>query len=295
MNIVYIILAHQLPQQLIRLVKRLQSADVTFVIHLDKRMDKRDVAQIHTGLKKDDNIHYVPSHYCAWSDFGSTHAANKAISLIINEKIPCDFAILLSGQDYPLRPRQELLQFLEANPGKCFMEFFPMPTDKWQNGGMERVNRWHFSLPWLQKFRKPWRLSTLLLNFMVNAIMPQRTFPAGFSPYGGAQWWGFNRECLEYIHVYNAAHPKFWKFFRHAYHSSEIFYQTLLLNSPLATQFENQILTYVDWSGNPAPKILTVDDYQPLLESGKFFARKFNEHQDTRIFDLLDNHLLGKE
>ncbi len=40
MKIVYIILVYQLPEQIIRLIKKLDTPDVSFVIHIDRNMKK---------------------------------------------------------------------------------------------------------------------------------------------------------------------------------------------------------------------------------------------------------------
>lgn len=39
------------------------------------------------------------------------------------------------------------------------------------------------------------------------------------------------------------------------------------------------------------PRVLTVLDYPSLVESGLFFARKFDIYEDESVLDMLDGHL----
>jgi hypothetical protein len=52
----------------------------------------------------------------------------------------------------------------------------------------------------------------------------------------------------------------------------------------------NDNLLYIDWSaGTPNPKLLTMDDKDKMVQSGKFFARKFDPKVDEKILDYLDS------
>jgi hypothetical protein len=289
MNIVYIILAHNNPDQLVRLVKRLQSPDVTILIHLDKKMDASSVKQITSKLNSFKNVHFLPRYFVRWGGFSMSRATNMAISQVISQKYPCDYAILLSGQDYPIKTHSGLIQFLENNPGKSFLEFRRLPTENWQDGGLPRIQKWHFGFSWITNNFLRNKLKHLL-ELLFNKFFPSRQFPTGFQPYGGSSWWGFNRDCLEYLNSFNHTHSAFIRFFTYVGHANELYYQTVLLNSPLASEIENWKFTYTDWSVKaPNPKTLLVEDYDQLVKSDKFFARKFNAKIDSQILDMLDD------
>ena len=54
----------------------------------------------------------------------------------------------------------------------------------------------------------------------------------------------------------------------------------------------NDNLLYLDWSaGQPNPKVLTIDDKDAILNSGKFFGRKFVAAKDEKILDFLDQQI----
>jgi hypothetical protein len=64
----------------------------------------------------------------------------------------------------------------------------------------------------------------------------------------------------------------------------EIFFQTILMNSPLSKKIINRKLTYVDWNFSPAPKVLDDSDLEKVFRSDDFFARKFDLRKDPQIF-----------
>jgi hypothetical protein len=70
----------------------------------------------------------------------------------------------------------------------------------------------------------------------------------------------------------------------------EIFFQTILMNSPHAENIINDDLRYLDWkdrnSGSPA--VLSKTDLSNLLVSQKLFARKFDVKVEPKILDLID-------
>lgn len=54
-------------------------------------------------------------------------------------------------------------------------------------------------------------------------------------------------------------------------------------------------MRYIDWengSGN-SPKILVVDDFDKLVQSGMFWARKFDENVDKEIINKVFTHVMG--
>ena len=59
MKIAYIILAHKLPAQLVRLVKRLDAPGTHFFIHIDKNSDNEVYKQIVSDLSLMKNVFFL--------------------------------------------------------------------------------------------------------------------------------------------------------------------------------------------------------------------------------------------
>ena len=70
-------------------------------------------------------------------------------------------------------------------------------------------------------------------------------------------------------------------------------YETILLNSPFQKSIINDNKRYIKFENNELnPKILKISDAENLLNSGKFFARKFSLLEDKIIFDIIDQNVL---
>lgn len=118
MRVAYIIPVHRSPAQVVRLVSRLAGDDTRFVIHLDRRMDASAAAAIRADAMEVAGVSFVPSHACYWGGFGMVRAALKGIRLLLDGRDPFDYAVLLSGQDYPLQPPAVIGETLERSGGQ---------------------------------------------------------------------------------------------------------------------------------------------------------------------------------
>lgn len=101
-RIAYLILAHKAPSHLVRLVTRLQGPECTFVIHLDGKSVGPDWDEACEKLRQP-NILWAERIDCEWGDFSLVQATLNAIGKLYASVRPFDFAVLLSGQDYPVK------------------------------------------------------------------------------------------------------------------------------------------------------------------------------------------------
>ena len=135
MRIAYIILAHKLPGQLVRLVERLISKDTSFFIHLDKRADKEIYNSVVEQLSIYDNVHFIKRHISKWGQLGCTKAVLGAINEIYSQSIEFDYVINLSGQDYPIKSNQYIKNVLQENRGLSFLNFYSIPNQSHKHLG----------------------------------------------------------------------------------------------------------------------------------------------------------------
>ncbi len=229
MKIAYIILTHRFPEQLVRSIRRLDDRDVFFFIHLDKKADMRsgnDISrQLRNQLGNSANVHLVKSHPCRWGRIGIVQGTVEGIKALTESGTEFDRAVLLSGQDYPIKSTDYIKTFFERNHGKEFMESFVLTSkNPWSNHAgsykdLARVMHWHFYL----------RSKHL-------RIPVERKFFKGMKPYGGSQWWCLSRDCIEYIHQFIVDHPEFLNYFKHSFIPDELFFQTIVSNSPFGAK-----------------------------------------------------------
>ena len=101
-EIAYIISAYKYPEQLTRLVSRLNTGGVHFFIHVDKKTENGIYLQAANALSQFPNVYFLKRHRCYWGGFGHVRASLKGIAAVAARKLPVDYLILLTGQDYPI-------------------------------------------------------------------------------------------------------------------------------------------------------------------------------------------------
>jgi hypothetical protein len=257
-------------------VHRLADDDVRFFVHVDSKTDDAAHRRMVDGVADLDTVTFLERHACHWGGFGHVQASLKGLTAIIEQGVDPDYVILLSGQDYPIKPNRAIREFLRERNGRSAFMHFPLPTPNWAGGGVPRYRDWHLR----------WRGPHIRLPL-------RRELPLGLAPWGGSAYWIFSRAALETVHAFVAEHPEYVRFFRHVDIPDELFFQTILLNSAVAPECDDIRLHYTEWGRTPAPAILLEDDYPHLVASPCLFARKFDPEVDAGILDLIDEHLLG--
>jgi len=283
-RIAYIVSAYQQPELLIRVIRRLHAPDHGFFIHYDLRSPDKEFEQVKRGLAEFSNVVFLPRHKCRWGDFGHVLASLKGIDEIARQGFVHDYAVLLTGQDYPLKSDRQIRARLRDAAGMSFMENEAWPIADLDYGrAIKRIENFHVHLPfprWTRSLGWPVTMQHI-------AFPARRKIPCNHHPYFGASYWYLHRSCIEEIHRFVAAHPEYPEFFKHVLIPDESFFPTLLMNSELAGTIVPRTLTHVVWRP-PWPGILTSDDLPVLRESDCLLARKFAPAVDARVLDELD-------
>lgn len=284
MRIAYIIIAHRNPEQLARLVSRLGAASPIF-IHFDRRAKGETFRRVVDLLSVQPNVRFVKRYPCYWGCFNVVKGTLRAIRDLVESGSDYDYAMLLSGQDYPIKPPEQIHNFLEGHRGAEFIESFALASpNRWSDDAqgvfqaMDRVQYWHL------RFRS-----------RHLCVRVRRTFPPGFSPYGGSQWWCLTRGCIEHIDATTRGNRKLADYFKYVNMPEESYFQTVVSNSPFAGRIVQDDLKFAIWDrpDPPRPADLGVGDLEALTRSSMLFARKFNPAFDPAIFDVIDRELLG--
>ncbi len=299
MKLAYIITAHKNPDQLVRLVERLNDEGTTFFVHIDKGTDAPTYGRMVDGLRHLPNVHFMKKRFkCHYMTlYSAVQAVVQGMTEIFRQDVAFDYLLYVTGQDYPIKTNSEIKAALENAHGQSYLTYLALPFEGWHPTGgriiqnASRYESWHLHL--FNRYVQ-FPLKRGRLRRAVNLFLPRkRKFLRGFTPYGGWAYWCLARRHVEYAHDFVKANPSFMKFFRFAKSADEMFFQTMLLNSPFKDQLINDDLRYVDWSSQDChPKLLGRDDIDRLAESPRLFARKFDATVDAAVLDLIDERLL---
>ncbi len=219
------------------------------------------------------NVRLLPRRGVHWAAFSQVEATLEGVRALLDWPEELEYGVLLTAQDYPLRPPSLIEARLEEADGRSFLTYRPS-----EGRFLRRLTRrhWHGSVLG-RRVRLPNRFIPLTVR---------RSLPTGIEPFHGSAHWCLSRECLEYV---VSRDPETIEFFRWSSSPDESFFQSILLSSALAATIVNDDLRYVDWSeGGSSPRVLTSYDLDRLLASHCLFARKFDPRVDAGVIDALD-------
>jgi hypothetical protein len=295
MKIVYIILAHKLPEQLLRLISKLNTEGTFFLVHVDNKTDAETYGRMTGPLSEHANVHFMERRACNWGAFDTVEATLDGIRNVFELDIQGDYIILLTGQDYPIKSNEQIQRILREGSKQSFIEFFPLPNMQWigENGGLDRFSYWYFifseqRLAFIKRNQFISRCLKFLSSRLIKILPFHRLPPRGIKLFGGSAYWCLTRDCAEYINEIVQRDRTFVNFFKYALAPDESFFQTVLLNSPFKNRIVNDNLRYILWFASRHPEILCNKHFKGFMSTDKLFARKFDMTMDADVLDMID-------
>ncbi len=286
MKIAYLILCHKNSTQVNSLIKMLNTNDVEFFVHIDKKVKTFE-------LDKAENVFVIPEKDrvdVQWGADSMVIATMKLIHFMLDVKKMYDYVFLISGQDYPIKSNTEIQEFLNDNYGQNFIEVIEH-SDKLYKRYSKRNEIFYpkclikTSIP-AKIIKKIYIYLTGGHNHTFRAL--KRKNEIGLSFEFGSQWWCMTFDCLKWVADYIDKN-NIMSFFENTLTPDECLFQTVFMASPYKNT-RNDKLTYLEWSENKNnPRVLTIDDYEILKRSNCLFARKFDISVDKRIIERLNN------
>lgn len=302
MRIAYLILAHDQPELFGRLAAAIHAEDVSIYAHIDAKTKPAPFAAACSDVP----VSFTPNPVkVSWGGYSQVAAMLKLLEQAVQSNVHDNY-IFLSGRDYPLYSHERLVEELGRYPGRSFMNFYALAD------GTSMVNKIRRHCFYDAYAKLPTRFLQRAAGRIVKEIssrLPDRRFIDGIRPYRGSTSWCVSQDVARYIidFVHDSRNSQYIDFFRSVSCSDEIFFQTIVLNSPykhtlnlfdvdghrLPGEMKNEnkaSLHYIDW--NPAredPAILVDHDFEPLYASGKLFARKFDYRRSVSLLDRIDS------
>src|SRR5687767_5756936 len=97
------------------------------------------------------NVHFIRNrHYIVWGGYSITNAYISGMKEVL-EHGHYEYIVLMSGQDYPIRPVEEFYDHLSEHRGYSYMSVeTKIPKSKWWFFAQDRYRYYH-----LNDFRFP--------------------------------------------------------------------------------------------------------------------------------------------
>mgnify|MGYP002630439596 FL=1 len=127
--------------------------DCPVVIHADTRTNASEYAQMQDRLAQFNNIRFANRHACDWGKFSIVQATQDAAELLLRDFADVSHVFLASGSCLPLRPVEELNEYLNARLDTDFIESVTTDEVVWTVGGLDR-ERFTLRFPFSWKNRR---------------------------------------------------------------------------------------------------------------------------------------------
>lgn len=331
LQVAYLILAHNHPLQVARLVDRLRHPGARIYIHVDAKADLRPFLDV---LREKDVVLLRDRVSVFWGGYSVVEATLALMRTALRDGF--GYAVLLSGSDYPIKPAGHIHDFLATTPFEHINYWRMEDRPSW----WYRLQYYFYLDSYLSNPRTgpaPTQLLASSYHALVRSraagwILPKRTLPVGLVPYAGSQWWMLSYACIAHILDRIDSDPDLVTFYRFTYVPDEMIFQTIVLNSPFAervvhrdqylrwrqtreVQQEHEVQQERDvrpargeppmlpessfhgkfmyWSPTKGrPATLDEEDFSTLQRSDALFARKFDPQRSAGLLARLDNEVL---
>lgn len=285
MKIAYIMQCHKNPKQINRLVDAIVDENCDVYIHIDKKSEN-----IREYILKPDNVFILPyeaSVSVTWGDVSQIHATLALIKAVIDCPKKYDYVWFISGQDYPIKDKKAIYDFLEKDKEMAFIDVMgDSHIQKYKKRCEIYYPQWMISRkPLIRIIRRLWIEMTGGKRHTYS-MFKRRKYVDDF--YFGSCWWCLPYDCVIEIMKLQNEMPEILEYLKHSICPDECYFQTIFKKTSFASKSRKN-LTYIDWSNcNSSPRTLTCDDFDTFMSSNFLFARKFDEQIDAEVFSKID-------
>lgn len=285
MTVGIVMLVHTALDRAEQVARHWTASGCPVVLHVDRQVPKRVFRRFSAGLADDPLIRFCRRHRCEWGTWGIVAASQAGSELLLQEFPEARHVYLMSGSCLPLRPVQELIDYLAARPRTDFIESATTADVPWTIGGLD-IERFTLRFPF------SWKRQRRLFDKWVDvqrSLGLQRKLPAKLVPHMGSQWWCLTRQTLSAI-LQDPNRRTYDRFFRRVWIPDESYFQSLA--RLYSTNIESRSLTLSKFDYQGKPHVFYDDHLQLLRRSDCFVARKIWPRAD-RLYDAFLTDVAG--
>ena len=272
-----------------KLLKQIDNEKFDIYLHVDKKVKKFDFEYTRNILKKS-NTYFVKRLNVKWSTFSQIKCELELLKE--SSKNNYTYYHLISGNDLLLKPSDEIYNFFNQNKGKEFIGYQDINNEV--DIFSERIKLYHILNKNRRHPNKIIRILSTKIYYKLLSIQKKlkinRLKNIHLEIKKGANWFSITNDLVKYVLT---KEKEVYKIYKHSNCADEIFLQTIAYNSKfknnIYNEFDNEhknIKRYIDWNRGE-PYTFTIDDYEELINSNCFFARKFSSQIDKNIIDKI--------
>ncbi len=267
MTVGIVMLVHNAFDRAEQVARHWSAGGCPVVIHVDRKVPQPAYQDFVKALSKLDNVRFSKRHRCEWGTWSLVAASQTASEQMLAEFPDVTHVYLASGSCLPLRPVEELQQYLADRPHTNFIESVTTEDVPWTVGGLS-LERFTLRFPF------SWKKQRKLFDTYVKLQRRfgyRRRIPQGLEPHLGSQWWCLTRQTLSAI-LEDPDRAVYERYFKRVWIPDESYYQTLVRLYSGMVESRSLTLSKFDFQGKP--HIFYDDHLQLLRRSNCFVARK---------------------
>lgn len=281
-----IVTAYKDLDQLVHLIESAKD-DFKLFIHIDKK-SKSLYDKLNEYCFSNTSIYSMYS--ITWGGYNHLLAILELLKRALEDS-DIEYIHIISGQDIIVRDYKSF----EDKFGKTDLIF--MSCSNIINAPTDVKDRFMYWIP-----SSNWNLRRILPRFIIEMLcmsqkllhMKRRKLGDFNEVYKGMIWGSMPRKVVQYMVDYAYLNPSYMKALLHTRLPEEFFFQTVLMNSGYKNQVVCENLRYTDWThrNGSTPAILDETDYNKIVESNCYFARKMDSNVSGGLTKLIDAFIL---
>lgn len=306
MKIAYLILVHKDPHQIQRLIDGIKDSG-DFYIHVDK---KKDVKPFLKLLAKRENVHFIRRRIgVTWAGWSMVEGYMRLMEEAYQSPKGYDRFVLLTGQDYPLMTSKEIIKEFENHPDTEYIMAYNIVTSTVETDKNKVIRRWYLDNPFKTRFLQRAYQSIMYRLITKNFVRKEVKVCLNgkwVDPYFGQMLSAFTRDGAKLLIDTHQKDKKFNKRMKRAFAPVEIYWQTIIFNSPLRNNTiqngaEHEITEHFGWAPlhyhtyDVDTSVYQEEDFDTLKNCGYMFCRKVVPGVSNSLMDKIDGWRNEKE
>lgn len=294
MKLAYLISVHTDVLQLNRLIKALPDNSM-FFIHVDGKVD---IAPFKEAFIGDERVVFIEHRVnVKWGSINEVEYQMELVRAALNSDEQYERLITLSGMDYPVWSKEQIVQFFEQDREKEYLTAIDV-SFPWK---MSAIYQQYFF--WIHKPDSGWKyyvsrgLGRMLRMLGIKKPLRKNIGGKTYKLYKGAAWWAITPRLAKVILHEWDTNEKLKDWLKWCMCPAELFAQTVVLNDETWKEkcmLDNEKyslpmhtpLTYVTWM-NEEIKTLDESDYDKIIQSNKMFCRKVASGKSDGLIELI--------
>lgn len=289
----YLIMAHNEPYVLEKLLKLLDDMRNDIYLHIDKKWKDFDQKYFQKLVNKS-NLYFTDRIDVRWGTYSQVECELLLFKSASKQKYA--YYHLISGVDLPLTNQDEIHSFFNKNTNLEYISFDF--HDKIKEDSLNRIKYYHFFGKNKRNQNKIIRNGSNFfyqINLKLQKILKiNRLKNNELIIRKGANWVSITDDLVKYL---LSKEKEIKKTFNHSLCADELFLQTIVYNSDFYKRIVSKknddyqsIKRYIDWKRGE-PYTFRKEDFDELIKSNCFFARKFSSKIDKEIIDKIYNYV----